>query len=490
MTNRVFIPVSALGVRGKSGDRESATTLWEAEAQPRTELTELEQRLRMLLVDRVGGQTYVFDPESADITFVTPVIGDILQTLRAGKPVSEDRLQTVAEVLELEAPQSAVSAAGDWGLKLHLNHACNLACEYCYADGRTSDEGGHAKGAYGGPVTYMRRQVIEQAATIFMRTAPGERVSVIFFGGEPLLSEPRFLEAVDIVNDAAEEYGKTVQYSMTTNGTMLTDDILTCLKENSFRVAVSIDGRKETHDRQRPTARGTGSYDLAVAGLARLTNSGIPAAVRMTAFRGREGLAENHLSLATLPALATTFQFSFYGDDARRPMEKEESDALFEHYLDVARGVLRGEPGATKLGAVADVVAGIIFKRKRQFQCSAGRQFWAVAASGDVYPCHRFVGMGGYKIGNVMSHDFQFGSLKLFEENAVQNRVVKSDGSNNCRLCYAHNTCGGGCAQIAAANSGRIGELPPFYCQDTRLRVQAVVRSLAETLRRPEQVAP
>jgi radical SAM protein with 4Fe4S-binding SPASM domain len=98
--------------------------------------------------------------------------------------------------------------------------------------------------------------------------------------------------------------------------------------------------------------------------------------------------------------------------------------------------------------------------------------------------------MGGYKIGNVMSDGFRFAPLELFEGNAVDNRVVKADGSNNCRLCFAHNSCGGGCAQIAAANNGRIGELPPFYCQDTRLRVQAVVRSLAETLRQPEPAAP
>ena len=476
----VFIPLTQLGVRGPDGTQ--ALIVDRPEEQPASGLSSLERRLRMLLVDSLDGQSYVFDPESADITFVSDEISDILTACQRGAELGTDILEGVVKALDLQEPETQTGIQS-WGLKLHLNHSCNLACTYCYADGRTSDLDGTAKGAYGGPVTFMQPATIEQAAEKFVCDAPGDDVTIIFFGGEPLLSERRFLEAVDVVNAVGARYGKNVHYTMTTNATLLTERILDCLSENSFRIAVSIDGTKETHDRQRPTARGTGSYDAAVAGLTRLSNRGIPVAVRMTAFRDQPGLAENHLALAELPMITSTFQFSFYGEDARRPMGEQERDGLFRHYSSVARGILSGDRKAAKLGVMSEVVTGIVFKRKKQFQCGAGRVFWAVAAAGDVFPCHRFVGMSAYKVGNVADPTFSFRSLKLFEENSVKNRVLKSDGRNNCSICFAHNICGGGCAQIAAANNGKIGELPPFYCQDTRLRVQAGVRAIVESIR-------
>src|SRR6267142_488821 len=135
---------------------------------------------------------------------------------------------------------------------------------------------------------------------------------------------------------------------------------------------------------------------------------------------------------------------------------------------------------AAKLVTVRDVLVDITTKQKKQYHCAAGRWSNTLTPNGDVYPCHRFVGMAEFKLGNVLDDSFRFASHALFESNAVQNRVIRDDGTQNCALCYAHNTCGGGCAQIAAANTGKIGELPPFFCQETRLRVQAVVRALVE----------
>jgi uncharacterized protein len=123
-----------------------------------------------------------------------------------------------------------------------------------------------------------------------------------------------------------------------------------------------------------------------------------------------------------------------------------------------------------------------MMKRRREFQCGAGRWDFALTPVGDVYPCHRFVGMQNYKVGNVSAPDFRFAALGKFVANAVSNRPVRKNGYPNCALCYAHHVCGGGCAQIAAANSGAIGELPLFYCQETRLRVRATVRGFATVL--------
>lgn len=450
------------------------------EQHPEPGMSQAELRLRMLLLDEVQGMQYVFDPESTNIIFIRPEHADVIRAIQTGNAVDLDVATALVDLLELEPVSELGETGRQWGIKLHLNHNCNLACEYCYADGRTSDSDGTTKGAYGGPVSYMSEQTMRQALEPFMREAPGPEVTVIFFGGEPLLSASRFFKAVDVTNDVAASFGKTVQFSMTTNATLLTEPILDCLQENHFRVAVSVDGERETHDRQRPTHQGHGSYDAVVRGLGQLAERGIPACVRMTAFRTRERLEENHTSLAQLPALAATFQFSFYGDDATRPMTDAERSRLFTHYHSLATAIIHGDPQAAKLGAISDFVGGIVLKRRKQYQCGAGRIFWAVGAGGDVYPCHRFVGMSAYKIGNVSDAGFVFRSLPLFEGNAVPNRIVRRNRTSNCGICYAHHLCGGGCAQIAVANAGKLGELPAFYCQDTRLRVQASVRALAE----------
>jgi sulfatase maturation enzyme AslB (radical SAM superfamily) len=226
---RVFIPLSL--------SPPAAVDLERPELHPTPDLSVWELRLRRLLIDVSAMGNYVFDPESTDITFITEEVAEIIQSVQAGLPPDPTVMRELCDLLGLEPVDGVESADGEWGIKLHLNHNCNLACEYCYADGRTSDLGGTTTGAYGGPVSYMSRETMLGALVPFMRDAPGDDVTVIFFGGEPLLSAQRFFEAVELTNEVADTYSKKVQFSMTTNATLLTEPILECLKINGFRVA-------------------------------------------------------------------------------------------------------------------------------------------------------------------------------------------------------------------------------------------------------------
>jgi uncharacterized protein len=343
----------------------------------------VQNRLRMLLLDSIGNQWYVFDPESTNILLVSNEVAAVLRSFQDGQGVQSEFLEAVFEKLELSLDYDQSEESDNiFGIALHLNHACNLACEYCYADGRTSDSDGTAKGAYGGPVTFMNPLVLETATEKFMHDVSTPKIVVILWGGEPLLSENRFLEAVKVINAKSKKFGKQVVYQMTTNGTKFTNAILNCLKDNDFRLVVSIDGKKETHDQQRPMANGEGSYSQVMQGLERLSSQEIPFAVRGTAFRGRPNFEQNHYALAETPAISASIQFHSYGEDAIRPLGGQESDDLFNHYREVASKILEGDSTASRLDAVRDVLSGLVFKEKRQFKCGAGRWYFAVSCSG------------------------------------------------------------------------------------------------------------
>lgn len=449
------------------------------------DLSPAARRVRMLLVDRAGDQAYAFDPESADIQLIPPEVESVLRASQAGEAVPEALLEALLEVLGLDGDPEVVAsepAYDRWGVTVHLNHVCNLACEYCYADGRTSDSDGNVKGAYGGHSSVISDGVLAEGMEKFMRDAPTDDVVISFLGGEPLLSETRFVEAIRIIDEKASKYGRRPTFQLTTNGTRNTPEILRCLQDHGFSVVVSVDGDRATHNRQRPKAGGAESYDQVLRGVGQLRDAGVRLGVRMTAIRGRPGIEAAHRSLAQAEAEAVGFQFHMYGGDALRPFAQEERERLFAHYVAVAHAILDGDPGARKLTTIRDVLQDIATKNKKQHHCAAGRWSNTLTPNGDVYPCHRFAGMAQFLTGNVLEDGFTFASQAQFEDNTVSSRVVRRDGTQNCALCYAHNTCGGGCAQIAAANTGNIDELPPFFCQETRLRVQAAVRALVERL--------
>lgn len=152
--------------------------------------------------------------------------------------------------------------AGPWNkIELSLSEGCNLACKYCYcATSRDMPSQG-----------LMSEQVARQAITwLFAMSGKSEQVGITFFGGEPLLNKPVLRFSIRYSQYLARLHGKKVFYSMTTNGTLLDDEVIGYIKRYNFGLIVSLDGPKEIHDRQCPTQGGKGSYDLAVAGIKRL----------------------------------------------------------------------------------------------------------------------------------------------------------------------------------------------------------------------------
>lgn len=134
---------------------------------------------------------------------------------------------------------------------MEVSNDCNLRCIYCYGQG----------GSYGSSRQLMKEEVlIKSLEYCFQRFEPNQKISIIFFGGEPLINYQLIVKAVDMINDFAERNGNTVSYGITTNGTVINDDIVKLFKHNKFKVTVSIDGGEIIQNKNRPFPHGNGSF--------------------------------------------------------------------------------------------------------------------------------------------------------------------------------------------------------------------------------------
>lgn len=148
-------------------------------------------------------------------------------------------------------------------LILGITERCNLQCQYCCYSGNFEGLRTHSSKT-------MTREIAEKAISRYLESEQAsEKALIVFYGGEPLL-EPRLLkECVFFAEKRAAELGRTVRFSLTTNGTLLDDEMVDFLVEHTFLVVVSIDGPKEMNDRYRVFPDGKGSFDTVVGNLRR-----------------------------------------------------------------------------------------------------------------------------------------------------------------------------------------------------------------------------
>ena len=165
----------------------------------------------------------------------------------AGKLFAPDTFQPMAG--ELKQRTSGVVKA----LCLHVAHTCNLNCAYCFA----------SQGKYHGERAVMSYEVGKQALDFLVAHSGTRRnLEVDFFGGEPLMNFDVVKRLVAYARAIEGEKGKNFRFTLTTNGVLLNDEIMDFVNKEMGNIVLSIDGRREVHDRMRPFRNGSGSYGL------------------------------------------------------------------------------------------------------------------------------------------------------------------------------------------------------------------------------------
>ena len=327
-------------------------------------------------------------------------------------------------------------------LSLNVAQSCNMACSYCYAD----------EGRFGRKPRMMDEAVAIQAIDrLLLESDPGEPVLVGFMGGEPLLNRELVHRAVRYAIDRAGS--QEVRFSMTTNGTMITERDARLFHEFPFTIQISIDGNREQNDRARPMRSGGSSYDHILRTLDTLNAIGRPRqlSARVTVTPSTRGLPSILQHLLGLGFDDVGFAPVLVSPDP----DAAFSSLDFDHFLDEMKACGRLAMSELKLGrpfpfsnlmtALNEIHRGT----HRPYPCGAGAAYLSVNAEGELFACHRLIDDPGFYMGDVS------GGLDQIARSQHLSRM-HVDKMQPCQSCWARYLCGGGCYHEVASR-GRPG---------------------------------
>ncbi len=348
-------------------------------------------------------------------------------------------------------------------LCLHIAHDCNLACKYCFAE----------EGEYHGRRALMSFEVGKKALD-FLIANSGNRVNleVDFFGGEPLMNWQVVKDLVIYGRSLEKPNNKKFRFTLTTNGVLLNDDILEFANKEMSNIVLSIDGRKKVHDFMRPHRGGQGSYDEIVPKYIKVAESRnqMNYYVRGTFTHHNLDFSEDVLHLADLGFKQISVEPVVADEKEEYAIREEDIPTILEQYDILAKKMLerRKEGKAFNFFHFMIDLEGGPCVAKRLSGCGSGTEYLAVTPWGDFYPCHQFVGMEQFLMGNV---DEGIKRTDIRDEFKCCNVYAKE----KCKNCFAKFYCSGGCAANSYNFHGSILDAYDVGCELQRKRIECAI---------------
>lgn len=381
---------------------------------------------------------------------------ELLELYKNGQFFSTDDYEKFSNILS-ESPVKAMC--------LHIAHDCNLRCKYCFAD----------TGEYMGHRELMTVETGKAAIDYLLHHSKGRHnLEVDFFGGEPLMNFDTVKEIVQYARSKEAAFDKVFRFTITTNGLLLDDDKIDFINREMSNVVLSIDGRKEVNDRVRVRMDGHGCYDAIVPKFKKLVErrSGPydQYYVRGTFTKYNLDFAEDVLHLNALGFDQVSVEPVV--SDPEKPYALTEADLprIFAEYERLAK-IMAERHGTPEdfnfFHFMIDLEQGpCAIKRLRG--CGCGNEYVAVTPSGNVYPCHQFVGHEDWKMGNVFD---------LSLDASLKNQFAKATvyGKDECRNCWAKFYCSGGCNANSMIYRGDIRKPHKLSCELEKKRVECAV---------------
>lgn len=400
---------------------------------------------------------------SVSLEEIKECVGDLKELERQGKLFSEDKFRPDVDKL---AKRSTVVKA----LCLHVAHTCNLDCEYCFA----------SQGKYHGERALMSFEVGKRALDFLVENS-GDRhnLEVDFFGGEPLMNWQVVKDLVAYARSIEKQHDKCFRFTLTTNGMLVDDDVIEFSNREMDNVVMSLDGRKEINDHFRKTAGGVGSFDIIV-----------PKFVKFAKARGEKDYyirgTFTHNNPDFMKDIEVMLDLGFdrlsmepvvCPPDSPYALTEEDKKIVCRQYELLAEKMIERRRAGTPFvfyHYMLDLEHGpCIYKRLSG--CGSGTEYMAVTPTGELYPCHQFVGDKDYLMGDVF--------------NGVTNTAVRDKfkrcnvySKPECADCWARLYCSGGCAANSYHATGDINGIYSYGCDLFKKRMQCAIAVNASAL--------
>jgi uncharacterized protein len=441
----------------------------------------------------VEGRHYAFLVPSSLFLELDADARFVLDALESGpKPIAELTMDPAkAEVLRELAQVGAVHRPGPAlvpippagaslpppplsSLVLNVTNSCNLSCRYCY-------EYGDDRLAKPETASVMNEEVARQSVDLlFAQAKKNQRLQLTFFGGETLLNFKVIQPTVAYARKRAAEEGQFIDFSLTTNATLLTPAIVQWLAENNIGVTVSMDGPKEFQDGMRVYASGMGSYDVVAPRVKELlrVHRGRPIGARVTVTSKTLDLLliRRHLvdelgfyEVGFAPVTSSPGR-DYSLDEKGFERLLEQFEVLAEEYVEAA---LRDH--YTGFANLSDMMGEVHQGVSKAYPCGAGVGLLGVAPGGDLGLCHRFAGAGDHDFGHVSSGIDAAKRSAHLQNGHLANRT-------DCHSCWARSLCSGGCYHEAQVRYGDRFKPNLHYCDYIRSFTDLALRSYARIL--------
>lgn len=359
-------------------------------------------------------------------------------------------------------------------LVLNVSNRCNMGCHYCYGGGFQDLQSGQQ----------MSWSVAKRSVDFLLQRAGSRRkVTLVFFGGEPLLNFELIKRVVLYARRQATERGLFVDFTITTNGTGLTGEVIDFLKRHRFGVTVSLDGPKEIHDRRRVFKNGRGTYEVILPRIRALLDAyrDRPIGARVTLTRGVTAVGEIFAHLIDLGFAEVGFSPVTAGPSQGYTLTEAELERVFNEFEELAEQFLKKALNDEYLGFsnLSQIITDFARGTSKTLPCGAGLGLLDVDHNGDIYLCHRFAGTpGAAPLGNVGNGGPSFVRIRTFLNAARTARQTA------CHQCWIRRMCAGGCYHEALSRYGDPFHPNLHYCDLLRQWMETGLRIYLDIMQR------